>query len=89
MPHLIFLLYASRRHHKAFTTILVFSLTSFEVTEAFSGDMNNLLLSGTTAGVFVPRNFNDPLLMIGKQGVSFGGVIRGAVRTNTIHIKDG
>ena len=77
------------RHHKTFTTILVFSVTSFEVTEAFSGDMNNLMLSGATTGVFVPRNFNDPLLMIGKRGVSFSGVIRGPVRTNMVYTKDG
>lgn len=59
--------------------ILVFSATSFAVTDVFSGDMRKLLLSGDKSASLIPRNFNDPSLMTAKRGVSFGGVIRGQV----------
>ena len=56
-----------------------FSVSNFEVTDVFSGDMDNLLLFSSISASLVPRYFNDPALMIAKQGVSFSGVIRGKV----------
>jgi len=56
-----------------------FSVSNFEVTDVFSGDMDNLLLFSSKFASLVPRYFNDPALMIAKQGVSFSGVIRGKV----------
>jgi len=62
------------------TILLVFSVPSFAVTDVFSGDMNNLLLFSDTSAALIPRSFNDPMLLITKQGVSFSGVIMGQVR---------
>lgn len=59
---------------------VLFSVSDFKVSEAFSGDMNNLLLFNNTSASLIPRYFNDPAVMIAKQGVSFHGVIRGNVR---------
>jgi len=56
-----------------------FSVSNFEVTDVFSGDMDNLLLFSSKSASLVPRYFNDPDLMIAKQGVSFSGVIKGKV----------
>lgn len=41
--------------------------------------MDNLLLFSSKSASLVPRYFNDPALMIAKQGVSFSGVIKGKV----------
>ena len=57
-----------------------FSITSFEVTDVFSGDMANLLFFSAISGTLMPRVFSDPELLIGKQGVSFSGIIKGPVR---------
>lgn len=57
-----------------------FSVPTFVVTDVFSGDMDNLLLFSSTSWSLVPRYFNDPALMIVKQGVSFSGVSRGKVQ---------
>ncbi|XP_068741417.1 laminin subunit alpha-like isoform X2 [Montipora capricornis] len=59
------------------------SITSFEVTDVFSGDMVNLLLFSATSGTLMPRVFSDPELLIGKQGVSFSGIIKGPIEYGT------
>ncbi len=58
---------------------LCFSVSAFVVTDVFSGDMNNLLLFSSTFASLIPRLFNDPTLMIAKQGIALHGVIRGKV----------
>ena len=50
------------------------------MTDVFSGDMANLLLFSAISGTLMPRVFSDPELLIGKQGVSFSGIIKGPVR---------
>lgn len=56
-----------------------FSDRPFSTTDPFSGDMNNLRLFSQETASLISRTFNDAALMTAKQGVSFSGVIKGAV----------